>query len=195
MVSPSPASSEVGLRSTFAGQILRRDIDVDPHAEHDAVSRASAGEDPGQLPPVHEQVVRQLDSRHQPGCDPDTVCRREAGDAGQSGKALRLDGRAQVHREEQARAGRGEPRAAEATPPRGLGFVGNDDCPFRRIGRQLALGRLAPVEIAVRMPKAPLEERLHVLREQRVLSRPLTTRLISHVASLEKEEIEAILPH
>jgi 3-hydroxyacyl-[acyl-carrier-protein] dehydratase len=125
---------------------------------------------------------------------PDSVCRRRARDDRQGGEALRLDGRAQVHREEQARTGRGEPWAAEATPSRRL-LAGRDDGTFPRIRRQLALGRLASLEIAVWMPETALEQRLDVLREQRVPTGAPITRLISHVASLSRKEIEAILPH
>ena len=81
----------------------------------------------------------------------DTVCRREAGDAGQGGKALRL-GRAQVHREEQARARRGEPRRPRR--PRAV-CSSATTMPLRRIGRQLALGRLARSRERYGCPKRP----------------------------------------
>jgi len=51
------------------------------------------------------------------------------------------------------------------------------------------------LEIAVRTAETPLKERLDVLRAQRVPTGAPITRLISHVPSLTKEEIEAILPH
>jgi 3-hydroxyacyl-[acyl-carrier-protein] dehydratase len=174
-------------------QVFGRDVDVDPHAEHHAIL-AGLGEDPGQLSPVYEQIVRQLDLRQQPGGPADAVRRGCTGDDRQCGEALRLDGRSQVDGEEEARARRGKPRPAEATPPRRL-LAGRDDGAFRCISRQLALGRLASLEIAVRTPETPLEQRLDALREQRVPTGAPITRLISHVASLTKEEIEAILPH
>ena len=174
-------------------QPLGRDVDVDSHAEHYPVF-PGLGQDSGQLPPVHKQVVRQLDLRHQTGCVPDTLRRRGAGDDCQGGQALRLDGRAQVHREKQARARLGKPWTAKATPARGL-LARGDDGPFRRVCRQLALGRLALLEIAVGTAETALEQRLHVVRGQRVPTGAPITRLISHVPSLTKQEIEAILPH
>ncbi len=74
-------------------------------------------------------------------------------------------------------------------------LVGDDDSPFRRVAGKLPLGRLALRQKAVRAPKTPLEERLDVCREQRVATGAPITRLISHVASLSRQEIEAILPH
>ena len=181
------------LAVDVCGQLFGRDVDIDSHAEHHPVF-AGLGQNSGQLPPMDEQVVRQLDLRHEPGGLPDAVGRRRARDDRQGRKALRLDGRPQVHREEQARARRGKPRPAEATPPRRL-LVGSDDGPFGRICRQLSLRRLALLEIAVRTAETTLEERLDVLRAQRVPAGAAITRLISHVPSLTKEEIEAILPH
>jgi 3-hydroxyacyl-[acyl-carrier-protein] dehydratase len=124
----------------------------------------------------------------------DSARRRSARDDRQRGEALRLDGRTQVHREEQARARPGNPGSAEAPPPGGL-LARGDDGPFRCVRRQLALGRLALFEIAVGTAETALEQRLDVLRRQRVPTGAPTTRLISHVASLSRQEIEAILPH
>jgi 3-hydroxyacyl-[acyl-carrier-protein] dehydratase len=122
------------------------------------------------------------------------VGRRSARDDRQGGETLRFDGRAQVHREEQARAWLGNPGSAEAAPPRGL-LARDDDGPFRRVCGQLALGRLALLEIAVGTAETALEQRLDVPRGQRVPTGAPITRLISHVPSLTKQEIEAILPH
>jgi 3-hydroxyacyl-[acyl-carrier-protein] dehydratase len=74
-------------------------------------------------------------------------------------------------------------------------LVSGNDGTLRRIGRQLALGRLAPLEEPVRTAEASLQQRLHRLREQGVPGRPRTTRLTAHVPSLSRKEIEAILPH
>ena len=123
---------------------------------------------------------------------PDRLRRGHAGDDRQRGKARGLDAGPEVHREEQAGA-RAAARTAE-TASSGRLLLGDDDGAFRRVGGKLALGRLALLEIAVRTAETPLEERLDELRERESTAAPIT-RLISHVPSLTKQEIEAILPH
>lgn len=107
---------------------------------------------------------------------------------------MRWDGRPQVDGEEEARSGSGEPPPAEAATAGSL-LVGCDHRSFRSIRRQLSLGRLTALEKAIGPSEAPPQERLDVARVQGILRHPFTTRLIAHVPSLTKVEIEAILPH
>ena len=107
---------------------------------------------------------------------------------------MRRDGRPEVDREEKAGSGRGEPRPTE-TPSPGRLFLRHHDGAFGSIRRQLPLGRLRALEEGVRAPEAALEEWLESARAQRIVGHSSTTKLIPHVPSLTKEEIEAILPH
>jgi len=86
------------------------------------------------------------------------------------------------------------PDPSEPPPARRL-LARRHDGPFRRIGGELPLGRLDPLEIAIRMPETPLQERLDAFGKEGIPRFPRITRLIPHVPSLTKEEIEAILPH
>jgi 3-hydroxyacyl-[acyl-carrier-protein] dehydratase len=85
------------------------------------------------------------------------------------------------------------PRAPEAAASFRL-LVGDRNGPLGRIGVQLALGRLEPLEIEIGRSEPPAQERLHDRRCQRIVSHFPQTRLL-RLTVLSREEIEAILPH
>jgi 3-hydroxyacyl-[acyl-carrier-protein] dehydratase len=85
------------------------------------------------------------------------------------------------------------PRTAEAAATGGL-LLRDRDRTFRIVRCELALGRLAALEIAIGTAEPAAKERLDDVRRKQVVCQGPETRL-TKLSSLTRDEIEAILPH
>ena len=106
------------------------------HPDDDRARAVGLGEDAGELAVVDHDVVRPLQPGASTAADRASTASSAASPAASVTRCVRSarQRRPQQHRDEQRRAGRRDPRAAETAPARGL-LVGDRDDALRRAAR------------------------------------------------------------